>query len=108
MVVFTCLAIAGFATTWGPLPWVVCAEIWTPRWKGAGMGVATATNWTFNFLIGFFTSKITDEIGYGLGWVFGASILVGAFFVHFFVPETKDKSLEQIDREILEGKPVWR
>jgi SP family sugar:H+ symporter-like MFS transporter len=108
MVIFTCMAILGFATTWGPLAWVVCAEIFPPQWKATGMGAATATNWTFNFLIGFFTKKVTASIGYGLGWVFAGSILVGATFVWVFVHETQGKSLEEIDREILEGSPAWR
>ena len=108
MVVFTCLAIVGFATTWGPLAWVVCAEIFPPRWKAAGMGTATATNWTFNFLIGCFTKAITAKIGYGLGWVFAGNIIVGAWFVWFFVHETQGKSLDEIDREILDGKPAWK
>ena len=108
MVLFTCLAIVGFATTWGPLAWVVCAEIFPPRWKGIGMGVATATNWTFNFLIAFFTSSITAEIGYALGWVFAGSIGLGALFVWFFVHETQGKSLEEIDLEILSGGKAWK
>jgi SP family sugar:H+ symporter-like MFS transporter len=108
MVLFTCLAICGFATTWGPLAWVVCAEIFPSRWKGAGMGVATATNWTFNFLIGFFTTSITAEIGYDLGWVFSGSIIVGSLFVWFCVHETQGKSLEEIDLEILSGDKPWK
>lgn len=108
MVVFTCLAIVGFATTWGPLAWVVCAEIFPPRWKAFGMGAATATNWTFNFLIAFFTAGITDRIHYGLGWVFAGAILCGAVFVWFCVHETAGKSLETIDKEIEEGMKPWK
>lgn len=67
------------------------------------MGAATATNWTFNFLIAFFTTKITRAIGFKLGFVFGACIITGAWFVHFFVHETAGKSLEEIDAEILGG-----
>jgi hypothetical protein len=62
---------------------------------------------TFNFLIGFFTSAVTDRIHYGLGWVFAGAIICGAWFVWFFVHETAGKSLEAIDREILDGVKPW-
>ncbi|KIW05346.1 hypothetical protein, variant 1 [Verruconis gallopava] len=107
MVAFSCLAIFGFATTWGPLTWVVCSEIFPTRWKAIGMGVATATNWAFNFLIGFFTTEITDRIHYGLGWVFAGAIICGSCFVWFCVHETAGKSLEAIDKEILDGTRPW-
>jgi SP family sugar:H+ symporter-like MFS transporter len=107
MLVFSCFAIVGFATTWGPLPWVVCAEIFAPRWKAVGMGLATGTNWIFSFLIGFFTFAITQRIGYGLGWLFSGAILAGGVFVLLAVPETAGKSLEEIDKEILDGVKAW-
>ena len=97
MVAFACLAIIGFATTWGPLTWVVCAEIYPLRYKASAMAMATGTNWAFNFLIGFFTPFITKAIGYSFGYVFGAATLAMVVFVFFFVPETAGKSLEDID-----------
>jgi SP family sugar:H+ symporter-like MFS transporter len=72
------------------------------------MGLATATNWTFNFLIGFFTTSITEMIGFDLGWTFAASIILGALFVYFCVHETQGKSLEEIDREISSGVKPWQ
>src|ERR1700761_344075 len=108
MVVFSCFAIIGFATTWGPLPWVICAEIYPIQYRATCMALATASNWTWNFLIGFFTPFITNALGYSFGYVFAAAILAGAFFVHFFVHETSGKSLESIDRMILERVRPWK
>jgi MFS transporter, SP family, sugar:H+ symporter len=108
MVVFSCLAIIGFATTWGPLPWVVCAEIYPAQYRAICMAMATASNWTFNFLIGFFTPFIADHIGYSLGFVFAVAIMFGSLFVWGFVHETKGRSLEAIDTMILNGVEAWR
>jgi MFS transporter, SP family, sugar:H+ symporter len=108
MVAFVGLAIIGFATTWGPLPWVVCAEIYPLRYKARAMAMATASNWTWNFLIGFFTPFISNTIGYALGYIFGAVTLSMFAFAYFFVPETSGKSLEEIDAMILSGVKPWK
>lgn len=56
-----------------------------------------------NFLISFFTTFITNDIGYWYGLVFGGSCLFLAFFVFFFVIESKDRSLEEIDTMYILG-----
>ena len=67
------------------------------------MALATASNWLWNFLISFFTQFITHDIGYWYGMVFGGSCLGLAAFVFFFVIESKDRSLEEIDTMYLLG-----
>lgn len=108
LVVFTCFAIVGFATTWGPLPWAVCAEIYPAQYRATSMAFSTGSNWTFNFLIAFFTPFITKAIGFKFGFVFAAALLAGAVFVFAMVHETKDKSLEAIDQMILDGVKPWK
>lgn len=97
MIVFTCLFIAAFATTWGPLVWAVCGELYPARYRATAIALATASNWLFNFLISFFSTMITDRIDYFYGLVFGCSCGVLFFVVYFFMIETKDRSLEEID-----------
>jgi SP family sugar:H+ symporter-like MFS transporter len=97
LIVFTCLFIASFATTWGPLVWAVVAELYPARYRAPCMALATASNWLWNFLISFFTTFITRDIGYWYGLVFGGSCLFLAGFVFLFVIESKDRSLEEID-----------
>ena len=53
LVVFSALAIAAFAATWGPLVWAVVAELYPARYRGPCMALATASNWLWNFLISF-------------------------------------------------------
>ncbi|KAI0171691.1 general substrate transporter [Hypoxylon sp. FL1284] len=97
LIVFSCLAIAAFATTWGPLVWAVVAELYPSRYRAPCMALATASNWFWNFMISFFTRFITDSIDYFYGFVFAGCCAALVVIVYFFVIETKDRSLEEID-----------
>ncbi|KAH6696743.1 hypothetical protein BKA61DRAFT_682954 [Leptodontidium sp. MPI-SDFR-AT-0119] len=97
LIVFTCLFIVAFATTWGPLVWAVVGELYPARYRAPCMALATASNWLFNFLISFFTTFITNKIDYFYGLVFGVCCFALFWIVYFFMIETKDRSLEEID-----------
>jgi len=97
LIAFTCIFIAAFATTWGPLVWAVVGELYPAKYRATAMALATASNWLFNFLISFFTTFITDDIVYFYGLVFAGSTFVLFWVVYFFVIESKDRSLEEID-----------
>lgn len=97
MIVFTCLFIAAFATTWGPLVWAIVGELYPARYRATCMGLATASNWLFNFIISFCSTLITDRIDYFYGLVFAVSLVLLFFIVYFFMIETKGRSLEEID-----------
>jgi SP family sugar:H+ symporter-like MFS transporter len=64
LIVFACLFILGFATTWGPMIWTIQAEIFPSRYRAKGMALSTASNWIWNFCIGFFTPFITGAIDF--------------------------------------------
>ena len=97
MIVFTCLFIAAFATTWGPLVWAIVGELYPARYRATCMALATASNWLFNFIISFVSTLVTDQIDYFYGLVFGVSCFLLFWVVYFFMIETKDRSLEEID-----------
>ncbi|KAI6715078.1 hypothetical protein JHW43_002444 [Diplocarpon mali] len=97
LIVFTCLFIVAFATTWGPLVWAVVSELYPARYRAPCLAIATASNWFFNFLISFFTTFITDKIDYFYGLVFGVCCFLLFWIVYFFMIETKGRSLEEID-----------
>jgi len=61
------------------------------------MALATSSNWTFNFLISFFTPFITGDIDFRYGYVFASCCFAGAVVVYFFLCETQGRSLEEID-----------
>lgn len=97
LIVFTCLFIVAFATTWGPMVWAIVGELYPARYRATCMALATASNWLFNFLISFFTTFITNKIDYFYGLVFAGCCFVLFWVVFFFMMESKDRSLEEID-----------
>ncbi|KAF2184441.1 general substrate transporter [Zopfia rhizophila CBS 207.26] len=103
MIVFACLFIAGFAMTWGPIIWAVVGEIYPSRYRAKCMALATASNWTWNFLISFFTPYITGAIDYRYGYIFAACCFIGAIVVYLFVCESHGRTLEEIDTMYILG-----
>ena len=61
------------------------------------MALATASNWLFNFIISFVSTLVTDRIDYYYGLIFGVSCFLLFWVVYFFMIESKDRSLEEID-----------
>ncbi|KAH8194708.1 hypothetical protein TruAng_011120 [Truncatella angustata] len=102
LIVFACLFILGYATTWGPMVWTLIAEIYPSRYRAKAMALATASNWLWNFLIAFFTPFITSAIDFRYGYVFAACNLVGGALVYFFVIEGQGRTLEEIDTMYVE------
>ncbi|KAL6876808.1 general substrate transporter [Trichoderma novae-zelandiae] len=108
LIVFACLFILGFATTWGPMIWTIQAEIFPSRYRAKGMALSTASNWIWNFCIGFFTPFITSAIDFRYGYVFAACNFVGALIIYFFVIEGQGRTLEEIDTMYLEHVQPWK
>ncbi|KAK8030204.1 hexose transporter [Apiospora rasikravindrae] len=102
LIVFACLFILGYATTWGPMVWTLIAEIYPSRYRARAMALATASNWTWNFLIAFFTPFITSAIDFRYGYVFAACNVLGGLLVYFFVLEGQGRTLEEIDTMYVE------
>ncbi|KUI66941.1 High-affinity fructose transporter ght6 [Cytospora mali] len=103
LIVMACLFILGYATTWGPMVWTLIAEIYPSKYRAKGMALATASNWTWNFLLAFFTPFITKDIDFALGYVFAGCNLIGGILVYFFVIEGQGRTLEEIDTMYLEN-----
>ncbi|KAL2074832.1 hypothetical protein VTL71DRAFT_8611 [Oculimacula yallundae] len=95
--------IAFFGATWLPLPWLYPAEINPLRTRAKANAVSTITNWLFNFLIVMVTPVMIDQIAWGTYLFFA---VVNACFIpiiYFFYPETKKRSLEEIDLIFAKG-----
>lgn len=97
LITFSCLAIVAFAVSWGPVVWAVNSELYPLRYRSTCMGLATASNWFWNFMLSFFTRFITDKIDYLYGLVFAGCCCALVFIVFFFVIESKDRTLEEVD-----------
>jgi SP family xylose:H+ symportor-like MFS transporter len=97
--------IACFALSVGPVTWVILSEIFPTRIRGRAMAVATVCLWVANYVISQ-TFPMMDEHPWLLEtfhhafpfWLYGFFCLVLLLFVRAFVPETKGKTLEEIER----------
>ncbi|KAJ3096967.1 hypothetical protein HK100_005461 [Physocladia obscura] len=103
LVVFVCIYIAAFASTWGPIAWVVLNEINPLNIRAKSVSMGTASNWFWNFLIGFVTPYLVDsgagnaDLGSKVFFIWGTTCFFCAVFVYFFIYETKGLSLEEVD-----------
>ncbi|ODN03069.1 Facilitated trehalose transporter Tret1-2 [Orchesella cincta] len=89
--------IVAFSLGFGPIAWLLAGEILPPNVKGRASALATSFNWLNTFVV----TKVFDNIKIGLGiewcfWIFGIAAFLGDIFVILFVPETKGKSLDEI------------
>lgn len=107
MVVFACLFILGYASTWGPMIWAIIAELYPSRFRAQSMAIATASNWLWNFLLAFFTPFIVGDIDFMYGYVFAGCLFLGAATVYFFVIEGADRTLEELDTMYIMRIKPW-
>jgi SP family galactose:H+ symporter-like MFS transporter len=92
------LYIASFAISLGPVFWLMISEIYPLRIRGTAMSVASIANWGSNFLVALtFPVLLATLGGAGSFWLFAALGIVAWIFVYFRVPETKNRTLEEIE-----------
>lgn len=93
--------ISFFAASFAPVMWVIISEIYPNRIKGVAMSFSTAVSWLCTFLTVYFAPIIQGTLGLNyLFGVFGLFSLLAFIFVKIWIPETKGKSLEQIEKEL--------
>jgi SP family galactose:H+ symporter-like MFS transporter len=89
--------IAGFAFSLGPIVWTIINEIFPSHVRGKAVAIATAANWFAAWLVAQFFLTLVDLITTtGVFWVFAGFCAVTFWFVRRYVPETKGRSLEEI------------
>ncbi|RSX54561.1 MFS L-arabinose:proton symporter [Bifidobacterium dolichotidis] len=94
--IFACLVIAFFAYSMGPVTWVMISELFPTYMRGRASGICTVFLWGANFLVAEFTPIMFHSMGGGT-FIFWAVMDFIAFLgVKFLVPETKGRSLEEI------------
>jgi sugar porter (SP) family MFS transporter len=92
------LFVSSFAISLGPIFWLLNAEIYSLEVRSRAASVGTMTNWFFNFIVSLtFLSLIDLLTQTGAFWFYGLIGLVTLWFCWKFVPETKGRSLSQID-----------
>ncbi|KAF7194920.1 MFS glucose transporter mfs1, partial [Pseudocercospora fuligena] len=87
-----------YGLTYGPLGWTLPSEVYPNAIRAKGVGLAVSVNWIANFIIGVSVPPMIQGIGYGTYIFFACFCFLAAAFSWFFVPETANLTLEQIDR----------
>lgn len=85
-----------YGFTWGPMPWLLPAEIFPLRGRSKGMALATTSNWIFNFIIGMVSPDAFAGIHGYFYVIIGGFCLSSALLVHFYYVETANHTLEEI------------
>ena len=98
IVVMLCIYMASLALSINAVIWVLIGEIFPNRIRGSAMSIVTFTNWGANFLTAFTFPWYIDKIGMGGGFfTFAGMCLLATIFFNKYVPETKGKTLEEIE-----------
>ena len=102
VVVFLVLAnVMFYSFTLAPLLWVVLSEIFPTRIRGAAMSIAALAHWVGNFTLTYSFPTIKENLGWANNfWLYGVICAIGFVVLYLVLPETKGKSLEQIEKEL--------
>lgn len=95
--------IFGFAVSWGPICWLMIGEIFPLNVRGVGTSIGSAANWIGNFIVSQFFLELLHMFNNNVGGpfaVFTFFAIVSIFFVIYMVPETRGKTLEQIEMDM--------
>ena len=96
--VLVVMAIAVYAMSLAPVTWVVLSEIFPNRVRGLAMSIATLSLWIASFVLTFTFPLLNSALGaYGTFWVYSLICIMGLVFIKKRLPETKEKSLEEIE-----------
>jgi SP family xylose:H+ symportor-like MFS transporter len=102
--IFMLSYVAFFAMSWGPVTWVLLSEIFPNKIRGRAMAIAVAAQWIANYIVSWTfpmlnnNSMLTDTFHHGFAyWIYGLMGVLAALFVWRMVPETKGKTLEEME-----------
>ena len=100
IVVFLCIYVAFYSFTWAPLTWVIVGEIFPLAIRGRASGLASSFNWIGSWLVGLLfpimTASMPQEAVFA---IFGVICIIGVAFTKFCVPETRGRTLEEIEEQ---------
>ncbi|KAF5965511.1 major facilitator superfamily transporter [Fusarium coicis] len=96
-IVFIYIYDVNFSFSFAPIGWVLPSEIFNLGNRSKAMAITTSATWMCNFIIGLVTPDMLANLGWGTYIFFAAFCLLAFLFTYFFVPETRGKSLEDMD-----------
>ena len=95
--VFVWIFAIAFGYSWGPVAWVLVAESFALGQRARGISIGASSNWLCNFAVAISTPDFVAKAGFGAYVFLGVMCILGAAYVYYFTPETKNKSLEELD-----------
>jgi sugar porter (SP) family MFS transporter len=102
IVIAVLLNVMAYQLTLAPITWVILSEIFPNRIRGAAMSLSALVLWIGNFSLTYTFPSIKESIGWANNfWLYGFVCLLGFILLYFILPETKNKSLEQIEKELV-------
>ena len=102
MIVCVVAAIACYAMTLGPITWVLLSELFPNNVRAIAMAVCTFALWTGCFTLTYSFPILNAWLGsYGTFWLYAGICLAGYLFFLRTLPETKGKSLEELEKELV-------
>jgi len=103
MLLLVLAAIAFYAMSLAPVTWVVISEIFPNRIRGAAISIAVTSLWIACFILTYTFPILNHTLGpAGTFWLYAGICVAGFLFIAFRLPETKGKSLEQLERDLVE------
>jgi len=103
MLLLVLAAIGCYGMSLAPVTWVVISEIFPNRIRGAAMSVAVTSLWIACFLLTYTFPLLNARLGSaGTFWLYGAICVAGFVYIKFNLPETKGKTLEQIEKDLVD------
>ena len=96
-IVFIWIFAVHFGYSWGGGAWVLISEVFPLGLRAKGVSIGASSNWLNNFAVAMSTPDMIAALTYGAYIFFGLICVIGAAYVYFLVPETKDRTLEEMD-----------
>lgn len=102
MVILVVLAIACYAMSLGPVTWVLLSEIFPNKVRSVAVAASTFALWLASFILTYTFPLLNTSLGtFGTFWVYACICACGLVFIIKMLPETKGKSLEELEKEVL-------
>lgn len=106
--VFAVLSIVCFiifiAISLAPLGWLLISEVFPLNARSVGMSIGSLSHWGFNAIIAFTFLKLVNSLGVDITfWLYALVCLAGLFWGYYYIPETKGRSLEEIEEHWRRG-----
>lgn len=102
MLLLVLSAIAAYSMSLAPVVWVLISEIFPNRIRGAAVSICVSALWIASFLLTYSFPILRDKYGPAIVfWIYAGVCVAGFLFTVFYLPETKGKTLEQIEKELV-------